>query len=157
MDIEYVKRWIKKYNKYEKCTNLNKLNNFIIGYGRNIDEGITIEEAEYLLEGDIQKIFSILVIHPWFYIQPSNIKAALMNIACYLRPTRFFQLTNMFTALEDKNYTDAARQLLLCRWGDTHPELFKDCALMIREGSQNASTGADFPDRCCNMVQSKIL
>lgn len=91
-----------------------------IGYGRLIDErlggGISQEEAEYLLNNDIQNCIKILSAQvPTFSELSETRKIVLINMYFNLG-NRLFKFSNMLSAIHEQDYEEAARQMLDSKW-----------------------------------------
>lgn len=84
-----------------------------IGYGRNLDDrGITLEEAEMLLDNDIIECVKDLSTFPWWNNLTDVRQAALIDMRFNLGPSRFRSFKQMLRALDMGDYTEAAHQVL---------------------------------------------
>ena len=93
-----------------------------IGYGLNLDEGITEAEGAYLLQvrvagmgRDLEKRW------PPFDDQPPAVQVALVNMAYQLGVSGLLGFHHMLAALEAGQYQDAARYALESKWADEVP------------------------------------
>lgn len=110
--------------------------NLTIGIGRNLtDNGITEQEAEYLLNNDINKTLSLLEnnLDFWNNLSPRR-KRALTNMAFNLGTTRFLGFKRMIKALRDGDYKKAAAEALDSKWSKQVGLRAKRIADMIMEG-----------------------
>lgn len=91
---------------------------FTIGYGRNIeDNGISEEEAEFLLLNDIKNTQKELLANfEWFVMLNAPKQGVLINMCFNLGLTRFKQFKKMITAIEMGDYDEAAEQMLDSKW-----------------------------------------
>ena len=91
---------------------------FTIGYGRNIeDNGITEDEAEYLLMNDIKSTQEELLANfEWFLMLSAPKQGVLINMCFNLGLTRFKQFKKMIAAIEMGDYNEAAEQMLDSKW-----------------------------------------
>lgn len=105
-----------------------------IGYGRNLeDRGITRDEANILLTNDITEIEQRLRANFDFYTNLDDIrKAALINLAFNLGMTGLKSFKKMLKALQEGDYTEAAKQLLDSRYATQVPNRAKELALLIK-------------------------
>ena len=89
-----------------------------IGYGRNIeDNGITEEEAEFLLLNDIKSTQEeLLASFEWFVMLSATKQGVLINMCFNLGLTRFRQFKKMISAIEIGDYDEAAEQMLDSKW-----------------------------------------
>lgn len=97
-----------------RCTS-NKLT---IGVGRNIeDRGITEDEAEYLLNNDINICLKELELHlPWFYQLPESAQIVLVDMCFNMGMPRLMQFKKTLNYLADHNFANAAVEMLDSRW-----------------------------------------
>lgn len=107
-----------------------------IGYGRNIQQnGITVEEAEILLENDIQRVVSEL--QKWISVfdeLSETRKAVLIDMVFNLGFSRFFQFRKMIQALREKNFDQAAEEMLDSKWHKQVGNRAKFLAAKMKEG-----------------------
>ena len=92
-----------------------------IGYGRNIDgvggKGISLEEAEYLLENDVEEfITGVEEALPWALGETSARKRVLVNMAFNLGVEGLLGFSNMLEAMEDGDYETASKEMLNSKW-----------------------------------------
>lgn len=87
-----------------------------IGYGLNLDAGITEEEAEYLLLSRIKKIEEKLANYPWYVMQSKNRRTVLVNMAYNLGINGLLKFKKMIAALNRYDYIDAANQMMDSKW-----------------------------------------
>jgi lysozyme len=102
-----------------------------IGYGRNIDPkgpGITRIEAGVLLDNDIARVMQEIEMSNmgFVYHQLSEVrKDVIRNMWFNLGHHRIMGFRRMWAALADRNYKQAAAEMLDSRWaiqvGDTSP------------------------------------
>lgn len=84
---------------------------------RNIDDGITEEEAIYLCRNDIERCHrEAQRICTDFESHPDDIKRVLLNMLFNLGETRFRQFRKMIAAIEKRNYSEAADEAKNSRW-----------------------------------------
>lgn len=99
-----------------KCT-ANKLT---IGYGRNLEDvGITVEEAEFMLETDIARVVEDLdgiFGFRLFCTLSSSRQRALTDMMFNLGRTRFKKFKKMIRAIKAGDFKQAAKELLDSRY-----------------------------------------
>lgn len=97
---------------------LNSLKEREIGYGRNLDtQGITIEEAEVMLENDIQEVLTTLkTILPDIENFSGVRKYVLANMLFNLGAGRFKGFKMMLRALRVHDYATAAGEMKHSKW-----------------------------------------
>lgn len=108
---------------------------YTIGVGRNLEDlGISLEEAEVLLNNDIERCRSELSHYTWFCNAPLHVQDALIHMCFNLGLSRLLQFRKMIRALESKNYALAAHEALDSQWAKQLPKRANDVAMMIRQG-----------------------
>jgi lysozyme len=132
---EELKQWIKKGEGIKLRPYLDSVNKWTIGYGRNLsDKGISLQEAEYMFDNDINLAAKELENYEWYRIQPQGVKQALINMNFNMGLSRLLKFQKMIMALINKNYTQAALEALESKWAEQVPSRAKDIATMIRNG-----------------------
>ena len=89
-----------------------------IGVGRNLDgNGISKDEAMYLLDNDIESVFDCLDRNvPWWVGLPEGAKLALANMCFNLGWPRLARFQKMLAAMKSKDFETAADEALDSRW-----------------------------------------
>ena len=89
-----------------------------IGVGRNIEEnGISEEEAYYLLKNDIDRCINELKeIFEDFDELPENVKLALIDMIFNLGKPRFLKFKKMIEAIKDRDFKRAALEAKNSHW-----------------------------------------
>jgi lysozyme len=105
-----------------------------IGYGRNIEiNGISKEEAEYLLNNDIREAeakASILV--DYFDGLSDDRKIVLVSMAFQMGATGLSKFKQMLTAIDNKDFDKAAAEMLNSKWAKQTPERAKRLSKMMK-------------------------
>lgn len=107
-----------------------------IGYGRNIQQnGITLAEAEMLLDNDIERVIKELEKWPSVFNELSeNRKAALIDMSYNLGFNKLFQFRNFLAALQKKDFDLAAKEMLDSKWAAQVGNRATVLASMMKEG-----------------------
>lgn len=107
-----------------------------IGVGRNIeDNGITEEEALFLLGSDIRHLLEELDARwPWWRTMTDARQRALVNMAFNMGAPTLAKFKNMLAALEAGDYDRAATEALDSKWARQVGRRADRIANMIREG-----------------------
>ena len=89
-----------------------------IGVGRNIqDNGITMEEAEYFLQNDIAEARSqLLHAFPWMGELNDARISAMINFTFNVGIGTVKKFEKALAALKEKNYDEAANQMMKSLW-----------------------------------------
>jgi len=99
-----------------KCT-ADKLT---IGVGRNLeDRGISEDEAAYLLQNDIEIVErELLEAQPLVSMLDSVRQRVLVDMGFNLGTPTLMKFQNMWDAIEDEDWDEAADQMLDSRWAN---------------------------------------
>lgn len=91
-----------------------------IGVGRLIDKrlggGISEEEAEYLLDHDIDDALRHARRYDWFDDLTDARQRCIVNMIFNMGPSRFAGFRRMIAAIERGDYEEAAREMEDSRW-----------------------------------------
>lgn len=106
-----------------------------IGYGRNLrDRGISEDEAQILLEWDVDDCYNSLVkSFPVTRYLSEVRQAALTDMTFNLGLFGISQFVNMWEAVENGNYEVAADEMLRSRWAEQVGTRANDLATMMRD------------------------
>lgn len=130
-----LRDWIKLHEGVRLKPYLDTVGKLTIGVGRNLDDlGITLSEAELMLDNDILRCITQLSPFPWYANQPQSIKDALVNMCFNMGITRLLGFRKMIAALTVKDYQKAANEALDSKWAAQVHGRAKDIAGVIREG-----------------------
>lgn len=129
-----LKEWIKKHEGFSAYPYKDITEHTSIGWGRNLDDkGISAEEAELMLDNDINEVTNQLRTYSWYLTQPKNVQYALVNMCFNLGLAGLLGFRKMIRALIAKDYTTAAQEALNSKWAEQVGQRAKDVAVMIRE------------------------
>jgi len=111
-----------------------------IGFGLNLEDGITLEEAEYLLNSralkaidDLQSVFTIDVLE-----DIGNVRCSVLADMIYnLGKTRFRLFRRMINAIKKRNYEQAAHEMLESTWARQVGERAVVLAGIMLRGTEN--------------------
>lgn len=106
-----------------------------IGVGRNLDDnGITEDEAAYLLQNDIAVSERELSRLPWFSGLDDVRKGAIINMHFNLGLPRLLTFRKMIAALDAGDYEQAANEALDSRWAEQVGDRAVRLARQIKTG-----------------------
>jgi len=110
-----------------------------IGIGRNVDPnggiGLTDEEVDMLLEGDILRVIKELSAeYPWFNSLDDARKNALIDISFNLGATRLRLFKKTLAAMEAADYSLSADEFMDSRWANQVGSRAIELTEMIRNG-----------------------
>jgi lysozyme len=117
-----------------------------IGYGTNIDQGITEPEAQLLLQSRVQSTETALFQEGWYQTLSEVRKAAILSMAYQLGIEGFRKFRATIAALAAGDFATAAYQMMSSRWAHQTPERAQEVADMVKNDSwpdwmQVATTG----------------
>lgn len=89
-----------------------------IGIGRNLDDvGISEDEAEYLLQQDINRTMADMDrLMPWWRGLDDTRKRVLINMGFNLGVPGLMKFKNTLAAVKEVRYADAAEGMLASKW-----------------------------------------
>ncbi len=107
-----------------------------IGYGRNIeDTGISEEEAEFMLQADIERcILELVEKTDYFMVLCEPRQTVLINMLFNLGWPRFNRFKKMITAIKEGDYATASVEMLDSRWADQVGGRAKELASIMSRG-----------------------
>lgn len=105
-----------------------------IGIGRNIDDnGISEQEALFMLENDLRRVRLELEGYPWYQGLSEVRQNALLDMCFNLGITRFRGFRKMIHALEIGDFIAASIEMLDSRWSQQVGRRATELSMMIRE------------------------
>lgn len=118
---------LKRHEGFRSHPYKDSLGYLTIGYGTNLDLGITEDEATVLLMMRAMKVKDELEGLACWDKLSTNRQDVLINMAYNLGVPRLLTFRRMFAALDDRDYNQAAHEMLDSRWrwqvGDRAMEL----------------------------------
>ena len=107
-----------------------------IGYGRNLDDmGITKEEAEYLLENDIERtIRACRDAFGWFDTLTEARQSVVSSMIFNMGLAGFKKFARTIAHIEAAHYDEAAREMLDSLWAKQVGSRAVELAQMMKEG-----------------------
>ena len=89
-----------------------------IGVGRNLDDnGLSLDEVEYLLKNDIKRVKGELEdVFDNFYELPENVRLVMIDMCFNLGISRFLGFKKMIQAVKDGDFKEAGRQAKDSKW-----------------------------------------
>ena len=126
-----VQAWIKQDEGLKLETYVDTTGHLTVGWGRNLQNGIRLDEAELMFQNDLTQTVNELLQQPWYGDISANVQNALINMNFNLGITKLLEFKDMITALEQKNYRAAAQAALNSLWAKQVPNRAKEIAVMI--------------------------
>ena len=109
---------LKVHEGYEQYPYECSMGVVTIGYGRNLESrGLSEDEASYLLKCDVKIAEGeLLDQYDYYWSLSGERKAVLIDMMVNLGSTRLRKFKNMHQALEDRDYSMAAVEMLDSLW-----------------------------------------
>lgn len=106
-----------------------------IGYGLNLDAGVTEEEAEVILSMRVEGVRKRLAnAIPWYVNLNPPRQAVLVNMAYNLGVTGLMGFAKTLTHIRAGEYTKASNEMLDSRWAKQVPNRAQELAIQMLEG-----------------------
>jgi len=129
-----LQSWIKKCEGLQFHPYMDTTRHVTIGWGRNLDNGISLDEAELMFKNDYDRSVEELEQCDWYNDLPEKVKFALINMNFNLGIKKLSTFKRMIEALREKNYTRASMEALDSEWAHQVHRRAVDIAVMIKEG-----------------------
>lgn len=107
-----------------------------IGYGRCTDtQGISEKEADFMLENDIDAVILACTVNfTWFQGLDDSRQAVIADMVYNMGLDHFKAFKRMISAIEAKNYEDAANEMLCSIWASQVKSRAVELAEMMKNG-----------------------
>ena len=124
---------IKRHEGFRSHVYLCSAGKQTIGYGYNLDAGMTQEEADQLLRSKLARVRDELDARlPWFSAAPSAVRDVLLNMAYQMGVHGLLGFRRTLTHLRAGRYRDAADEMLESRWAHQTPARARELAGIVR-------------------------
>lgn len=106
-----------------------------IGVGLNLEEGITPEEALMLLDSRVNSAINEITRDFLWYQKLNDVrKAVIVNMVYNMGISRFKGFKKTIQFIEDKNYKQAAKEMLDSKWANQVGDRAIELSQMMEEG-----------------------
>lgn len=135
MDRTLLKSQLERHEGLRLKPYRDTVGKLTVGYGRNLDDvGITPEEAELMLDNDIDAAEKHLkTVDEYNSLDPIR-QAVICNMAFNLGFYGLMAFRKMWKAIARKDYTEAAKQMLDSRWARQVGYRADELAQIMRSG-----------------------
>lgn len=117
MDLSKLKQNIIKNEGFESKPYLCPNKKLTIGYGRNLENGITEREAVVLLENDLLNLKLELEDKLPVFKKLDDIRQnVILEMAYNMGVPRLLKFKSMIEALKKADYKEASREMLMSKW-----------------------------------------
>ncbi len=135
MNHSRLRRQLRRHEGFRRHPYTDTTGHVSIGYGRNLDGvGISRMEAKSMLDNDLEIATSSCRRFPWFADLKPIRQEALINFMFNLGWSRFSTFKKMIAALEDRDYNEAAKQMLDSLYHQQVGARARELAEQIRSG-----------------------
>lgn len=127
---------IKKHEGVVLHPYVDSVGKLTIGVGRNIeDNGISMDEAEYLLKNDIDRCIWDMEKHlPWYKDLTENRQLVLLDMCFNLGIGKLLGFKNTLQSIKEGDYEEASKQMLQSKWATQVGQRAAELSNMMREG-----------------------
>lgn len=105
-----------------------------IGYGTNLEQGITHKQAEYLMQCELEDCVKELEQTDWYPDLPTNIKFVMQNMCYNMGIVKLSGFHRTIAYLKAKDWKNAAKQMLNSKWAKQVHARATRLALIVSEG-----------------------
>ena len=118
-----------------------------IGFGHNLDSGITIQQAYLLLESDLEICMTELDKgFPGWREHPEHVQNVLIEMQFNLGRPRLSKFKKMWTALSNDDYETAAKEMLDSKWAEQVGHRAETLAKQMSEGFESRNNASRISD-----------
>lgn len=137
MDRQLLKTQLERHEGLRLKPYRDTVGKLTIGYGRNLDDvGIAPEEAELMLDNDIDAALKHLhTVDEFNELDPVR-QAVITNMCFNLGFYGLMAFRKMWTAIERKDYREAAKQMLDSLWARQVGGRADELARIMRTGEE---------------------
>ena len=135
-----LKDMLKKHEGFRSRPYRCTAGKLTIGYGRNLDDvGISMEEAEYLLDHDIAKAeASLYAALPWTKDLDQDRKDVLINMTFNMGIATLLEFKNTLSLIQSGRYEEAAKNMMLSKWAMQVGSRAVELARIMEDGNELA-------------------
>lgn len=136
MDIQSIKSDLKAEEGFRSKPYKDIVGKTTIGYGRNLDDvGVTQQEAEVMLDNDIQKSIHDLQAHlSWFDTLSTNRQRALVEMCFQMGITGLLGFHKMLLHMQKGEFREAKFEGLSSKWALQVPKRASRILSLIENG-----------------------
>lgn len=136
MDYELIKSQLEAHEGVRLKPYEDSVGKLTIGIGRNLeDKGLSRNEAEFLLENDIDQVVRELDKNiPWWSTLPSVQQAVLINMGFNLGVPELMSFRRMLGAIKRHDWEEAAQEMLDSEWASQVGDRASELAGQMRTG-----------------------
>ena len=126
---------LKRHEGFRSKPYKDSVGKLTIGYGLNLDAGISQSEATMILEHRVRLIYGVLQARlPFFANLSQKRKESLVNMAYNLGIDGLMEFKKTLTLIEEGKYSEAAVQMLKSKWATQVGKRAEELADMMDKG-----------------------
>ena len=132
---ERWKEYIRRYEGLRLKPYTCPTGHLTIGYGHNLENGITPEMAEFMLKRDLETVErGVKDKFAWYFKLNDARQFVLVDMAFNMGLARLCTFKKMLAAVERGDYATAAKEMLDSRWAVQTGRRAKELAEMMKTG-----------------------
>lgn len=109
--------YIRRYEGFSKIPYKCPTGHLTIGYGHNLEQGISAAAAEFILQEDLNKAArSVKDAFPWWWKLDDARQFVLVDMAFNMGIAGLNGFKKMLAAMEQGDYQTAAKEMLASKW-----------------------------------------
>jgi len=130
-----VHEMLKRHEGFREKMYKDSVGVWTIGYGLNLEAGITEEEAAYLLDMRVKKIQERLSRSLYFWDDLSPVRQeVLINMAYNLGVDGLYKFRTTLRLMGEGKYEEASKQMLNSLWARQVPNRARELSELFRVG-----------------------
>jgi lysozyme len=135
MNIERVKERLRRFEGYRKHPYRCPAGYLTIGYGRNLEvKGISVDEAEMLLNNDVNETIELLLNGlEFFTMLPEQAQEVLVDMTFNMGFAGVLKFKKFLEALKNKDWEKAAQEMENSLWYKQTGNRARELVKIIRE------------------------
>ncbi len=114
--VEYARTLIIKHEGYKQHLYTDHLGHMTIGFGTNIANGLTRDEAILLLDFRLKRIENLLLKHNWYTKLDYTRKSIILDMSYNLGYSGILKFKNMIWCLDNNFYNAASNHMKKSLW-----------------------------------------
>lgn len=117
MDNVKAAAYIRRYEGFSKLSYKCPTGHLTIGYGHNLEHGISTAAAEFILQEDLTRAEqAVKDAFPWWWKLDDARQFVLVDMAFNMGLAGLKGFKKMLTAVEQGDYQTAAKEMLASKW-----------------------------------------
>lgn len=138
MNISMLIESIRKHEGLSLVPYKDTEGHLTIGYGKNLDAGISLRQAYLLLDSDIETcMIELDKGFPGWREHPDHVQNVLLEMQFNLGRPRLAKFQKMWAALANDDYETASKEMLASKWAEQVGQRAQTLAKQMAEGFPN--------------------